>query len=229
MKKPQVTERDNFSWLLGALVFLLFSDAIFSQLQVDWGDPLVNICLLITVFIAVWTVEENQGKWLKAKIAITLVIAGLMLSDVFIASNALEIYILTAMFFLLSMTLALAWKQVMFVGRVDTNKIVGAICIYILMGIIWAFGYLVIEGLSPGSLNGLEHEVWQRNMEDVIYYSMVTLTTLGYGDITPDQPITKFLAYMEAVAGIFYTTVLVASLIGMQLAHHRPSAEGKDS
>ena len=51
-------------------------------------------------------------------------------------------------------------------------------------------------------------------MEDVIYYSMVTLTTLGYGDITPAQPLTRFLAYMEAVAGIFYTTVLVASLIG---------------
>ena len=220
MKTPHVTERDNFSWLLGALVFLLFSDAIFSQLQVDWGDALVNVALLITIFVAVWTVEENRGKWLQGKIVISLLFSGLMLSDLFIDSNILEVYILTAMFLLLSTTLVLSWRQVMFVGKVDTNKVVGAICIYILLGLIWAFGYLVIEGLSPGSLNGLEHEVWQQNMEDVIYYSMVTLTTLGYGDITPAQPLTRFLAYMEAVAGIFYTTVLVASLIGMQLASH---------
>ena len=49
---------------------------------------------------------------------------------------------------------------------------------------------------------------------------MVTLTTLGYGDITPQQPVARFLAYMEAITGIFYTTVLVASLIGMRLAQH---------
>jgi voltage-gated potassium channel len=47
---------------------------------------------------------------------------------------------------------------------------------------------------------------------------MVTLTTLGYGDITPEQPLARFLAYSEAVAGIFYTTILVASLIGVRLA-----------
>ena len=47
---------------------------------------------------------------------------------------------------------------------------------------------------------------------------MVTLTTLGYGDITPTSPLTRFLAYMEAAIGVFYTTVLVASLIGLRLA-----------
>ena len=228
MKKPQLSERDNFSWLLGALVFLLLSDAIFSQLQIDWGDALVNVALMITIFVAVWTVEENRGKWLQGKIIVSLLFAALMLSDLLIDSNVLEVYILTAMFLLLTTTLVLAWRQVMFVGQVDTNKVIGAICIYILLGLIWAFGYLVVEGIFPGSLNGLKHEIWQKNMEDVIYYSMVTLTTLGYGDITPEQPITRFLAYMEAVAGIFYTTVLVASLIGMQLAHHRTPVQGKE-
>ena len=48
---------------------------------------------------------------------------------------------------------------------------------------------------------------------------MVTLTTLGYGDITPEQPLARFLAYSESIAGIFYTTILVASLIGVRLSH----------
>ena len=65
---------------------------------------------------------------------------------------------------------------------------------------------------------------WQKNIDDVLYYSMVTLTTLGYGDITPLQPLTRFLAYMEAITGIFFTTVLVASLIGLRLASYRPDS-----
>ena len=87
-----------------------------------------------------------------------------------------------------------------------------------LPGIIWALAYLLVENLFPGSMNGLDHQQWQFNLEDMIYYSMVTLTTLGYGDITPDQPLVRFLAYMEAITGIFYTTILVASLIGVRLA-----------
>ena len=106
----------------------------------------------------------------------------------------------------------------MFTGRVDGNKIIGAICIYFLLGIVWAFGYLLVEQLYPGSIHGLDHDHWQANLEDMIYYSLVTLTTLGYGDITPAQPIARFMAYMESVTGIFYTTVLVASLIGIRLA-----------
>ena len=60
--------------------------------------------------------------------------------------------------------------------------------------------------------------MWQENLEQFLYYSMVTLTTVGYGDITPEQPVAQFLAYMEGIVGIFYTTILVASLIGVRLA-----------
>jgi voltage-gated potassium channel len=68
------------------------------------------------------------------------------------------------------------------------------------------------------SFNGLDNELWQGNLEQFTYYSMVTLTTVGYGDITPEQPVARFLAYMEGLTGIFYTTILVASLIGVRLA-----------
>jgi voltage-gated potassium channel Kch len=89
---------------------------------------------------------------------------------------------------------------------------------------------LITEGLFPGSLVGLDGKNWQDNLQATIYYSMVTLTTLGYGDITPAAPITRFLAYMEALVGIFYTTVLVASLIGLRLSgYHRELPKNTDS
>jgi voltage-gated potassium channel len=215
---PHVTPQNNFSWLLIALVLLLFADALFTQLESEAGSLLVNLSLLVTLVVAVWSLDRAPRKWRNWKIGVSVVIAALMIGDSIIESRILGIAQLTGSLFILSLSLSLAWKQVLFTGSVDSNKIVGAICIYILLGVIWAFGYLVAEELFPGSFNGLGEDVWQNNLEPLIYYSMVTLTTLGYGDITPALPLARFLAYMEALTGIFYTTILVASLIGMQLS-----------
>ena len=82
----------------------------------------------------------------------------------------------------------------------------------------WTFAYLLVEQLQPGALNGLEHQDWQDNLHTVFYFSYVTLTTLGYGDITPAAPVSRFLAYSEAIVGQFYLAILVASLIGARLS-----------
>ena len=219
---PQVNERDNFIWLLIALVFLLFSGAVFAQVDSHQGQRLVNISLMITLLVGIWSLEVHKDTWVNPKIGMSLMVVALMVTDSIIESNFLAKGQLVAAFLFFSLTTHLAWRQVMFTGNIDGNKIVGAICIYILIGLVWAFGYLIAEEAFPGSLNGLDHDLWQQNLEDVIYYSFVTLTTLGYGDITPDQPLVRFMAYMEAITGIFYTTVLVASLIGLRLAEFKP-------
>ena len=60
-------------------------------------------------------------------------------------------------------------------------------------------------------------------------YSFVTLTTLGYGDISPVLPLARFLVYMEAIVGVFYMAILVASLIGVRLSDRSMSTGGDDS
>ncbi len=110
----------------------------------------------------------------------------------------------------------LAAKQVLFTGPIDGNKIIGAICIYLLMGLIWTLFYLFIAQAMPNAFNGLEQQIWYDNFADVAYYSFVTLTTLGYGDISPIVPIARFFVYMEAIVGVFYMAILVASLIGIK-------------
>jgi len=219
---PKITQRDNFIWLFFALIFLLFSGAIFAQFDSELGQRLVNFSLTITMLIAVWSMERKQASWFNFKLGMSLVIASLLIGDIVLGDDRLANVQLIIAFSFLSLTTWLACRQIIFSGHVDINKIIGAICIYMLLGIIWAFAYLLVENLFPGSMNGLDYQEWQLNLEDMIYYSMVTLTTLGYGDITPDQPLVRFLAYMEAITGIFYTTILVASLIGVRLAEYIP-------
>ncbi len=215
---PHVSERNNFTILLVALIFFLFADAIADQFDLRSTQRFVNMSLMITLLVNIWAVDNPRTNMISWKWGATMVITFTMITDSLIASNALAKFQLIMAFLFVSLTTWQAWTQVMFTGVVDTNKIVGAICIYLLLAIAWAFAYLIVETFLPGSINGLKAGVWQEKAHSLIYYSFVTLTTLGYGEITPAQPLARFLATMEAVTGIFYTTVLVASLIGIRLA-----------
>ncbi|MCZ6831407.1 MAG: potassium channel family protein [Gammaproteobacteria bacterium] len=214
-----VSRRDNFIWLLGGLVFLLFSGALLAQYGVPGGQRLINISISVALLVAVWSMEQQRDHWLRSRIGLSLVVAALMIGDVFLKDARLTLVQLGFIFVFLNLTTYLACRQVLFSGNVDGNKIIGAICIYLMMALGWAFGYLLIEELYPGSLSGLDHSDWHDNLQDVIYFSFVTLTTLGYGDISAVLPLARFISYMEAITGQFYIAILVASLIGIRLSN----------
>ncbi|MEM0953046.1 MAG: potassium channel family protein [Pseudomonadota bacterium] len=215
---PHVDERNNFIVLLTALVFFLAGDAIAVQFQLQNAHSVVNTLLLITLVVNVWAVHNPRTDLISWKLGASMVIVMIMVGDLFVQSLTLTRFQLLIAFLFICLTIWQAWSQVMFTGVVDRNKIVGAICIYLLLGVAWAFAYLIADSFIPGSMTGLDSGIWQEKVHSLVYYSMVTLTTLGYGEITPAQPLTRFLAFMEAITGIFYTTVLVASLIGIRLS-----------
>jgi len=108
---------------------------------------------------------------------------------------------------------------IMQVKKVSQHTVNTAICIYLLLGVAWGMAYIVLETLAPGSftLAELVNEPQALIME-MQYYSIVTLTTLGYGDITPVTPWAKNLSALEAVIGQVYLTVLVARLVSLNAA-----------
>ncbi len=135
--------------------------------------------------------------------------------------------------FLTVMT-ALVMRAVVRDERVTGDKIVASICGYLLLGTCWAIAYALLEAANPGSfaLAGAfaEGESLGAGSQTSVfaYFSFVTLTTLGYGDITPISPQAQTLAWMEAGAGQIYLTVLVARLVGLHIVHSqaKPPARG---
>jgi len=219
------SRENNFSWLLGALVLILFCSALVNQLQLSGARVLINISLIVTVILVVWSMETSRDSWFKLKVGVSVLLLGLMLLDSAYNFVQLAPFQLIGMFVFFTITIQIAWGQVMFTGNVSRNSILGAICIYFLIGLWFTFAYMIVEYFFPNSFRGLDSEFWQQDLGAFSFYSMVTLTTLGYGDITPLAPMARFLAYMQAVVGVFYTTVLVASLIGLRLANFRPGDE----
>jgi voltage-gated potassium channel len=94
-------------------------------------------------------------------------------------------------------------------------------CVYLLMGLIWAILYGLIFQFWPGAFNGMEGVNGKVSMDTLLYYSFVTLAGLGYGDITPIVPLARTLAYFEVISGQLYIAVLLAGLVGLFLNDRR--------
>jgi len=98
--------------------------------------------------------------------------------------------------------------------EVNRETIFAAIVAYLLMALMWAFLYMILERVSPGSFSFPEKGSWGETMR-FEYLSFVTITTLGYGDITPTTDQASALVLTEAFVGQIYLVVLVAWLVGM--------------
>ena len=99
--------------------------------------------------------------------------------------------------------------------KVTLNVIYAAVVVYLSLAMMWAMIFILIEILQPGSITAGQTG---EGTFHFFYFSFVTITTLGYGDITPTSEIARSLALLEAVIGQIYLVVLVARLMGIHIA-----------
>lgn len=195
----------------------MLAGALIDQFPSDLGQHILQAVTVITLASGIVGFRSSRlrgRKWIGLTVSVVaIVLVGVVLDAV--GLSYLHLFILILFY---SWATWLAARQVLFTGQIDGNKIVGAICIYLLIGLIWGLMYLFLAQIIPGAFNGLEQLVWYHNFADAAYYSFVTLTTLGYGDISPVTPLARFLVYMEAIVGVFYTAILVASLVGVRIS-----------
>jgi hypothetical protein len=119
---------------------------------------------------------------------------------------------------------AIVLRQILSADRVSGDTLLGGICVYLLLGVIWTLLFMLLEALHPGSFLMAGEPLGagaNRSLSALLYYSFVTLTTLGYGDVVPVSAAARALAVSEAIAGQLYLTVFVAALVGMHLVHTR--------
>ena len=114
-------------------------------------------------------------------------------------------------------------REVMSTEQVSFDTISGALSGYLLVGILWGFAYQAVEMLWPGSFQFSDQVLSTMQGSDyaghnwavLFYFSFVTITTTGYGDVTPLSTVAGQLAITEAVVGQFYMVVLVARLVAL--------------
>jgi hypothetical protein len=102
-------------------------------------------------------------------------------------------------------------------GPVTTQRIEGAIAVYVLLGLTWAHAYGLVALWHPGAFTGAV----EGPLRWTYYYSFVTLTTMGYGDIMPVHPIARALAVLEAMTGQLYLAIMLARLVSLEVQSRR--------
>jgi hypothetical protein len=196
-----------FFLLLGLLVLLLLAPIASVRFE-----NIISLAYTATLMVGVWSLARNRlvyiGGWGLALLSLALSGAELSLALpwTFILSR-----IVAFAFCLLSILIVL--REVLYGKYVDANRIAGAVCVYLLLGLNWAFVYSFLYAVDASSFVGLSSAPDDLFLE-LLYYSFVTLTTLGYGDISPGTQVARALAYLQAVSGVMYVAILIASLIG---------------
>lgn len=114
-------------------------------------------------------------------------------------------------------------RQTFAPGRVTLRRLEGALAAYLILGLLFAAACQMLDTLAPGAYERNGAPLRPGDMSGgFIFYSFVTLSTTGYGDIVPVHPVARSLAVMEVICGTLFTTVLLARLVSLELAdRHR--------
>jgi hypothetical protein len=137
-------------------------------------------------------------------------------SSSYIRTDSLELLAtLVAAAFFLSLILLISRALLFEQTTVTSETLWAAINVYVLFGMFFAFLYAAVTIIEPGAFAGTLLQSGSNPTQTFVYYSFVTMTTLGYGDITPQIQVAATLAYVQALIGQLYVAILIARLVSL--------------
>lgn len=203
----------NLSFLLVLVAFIVASPFLGSLS----GGNLINSALLTLVLITGVVVLGARRSTLV--LAIILVIPGLVARWVnYFHPDAMPAAIhLIAGMLLLGLVAVEFLRFILRAPRVTAQVLEAGISTYLVFGLLWTLAYMLIGHLDPNAFtfSGEPSAAHSMDSFNALYYSFVTLTTMGYGDIVPVSRAARMLAVSEATTGVMYMSILIARLVGM--------------
>ena len=220
-------EKNGFRNLLLCLFLYLVVGPFFDQTR--YANIIVSGVLSLTLISAIGAMAESRKRIELASVVLGIALVLLWLRTLGFISDKGNFASLAIGGFL--MILIYSFGHRLFkVRRVTGNVICSALCLYILVGLLWGALYAVVDSLAPGSFAGeliKDTNTFHQNTRYFQYFSFMTLSTVGYGDITPRSMGATVLCQTEAILGQIIVVVLVARLVGIQVAQ-QASGSGKE-
>lgn len=173
--------------------------------------------LCLTLFVQVWSMIDDAYLF-KAGMFLTILSFLLTLVNQLFHIETLKLLSLVIFMIFFCLATLIAAREVFSRNVIKLNTFAGAFCLYLLLGMIWSIAYMLVYQLQPMSFRGLNGVIESGELE-FIYFSYITLTSLGYGDIVALTPISRTLTYLEVLTGQFYMAVLVGVLVGKYITN----------
>ena len=202
---------------LGLLIFLVifFILAPFFS-KGDYARVVLDLSVISILVLAIYLCSDTMRT-----LVVALIMAAPALIRLFFPSVEVDEITLIFNAGFLGFVIFVLLKRLFLTSIITMDVIYAAVAVYLLIGMFWGLTFTVLEFVQAGSFSLPQNAGYAVFGQDLLYYSFVTMTTIGYGDIIPLSQPAKFLSVFEAMVGQIYLTVLVARLVGLYTTQSR--------
>ena len=213
VRRPLKFRRFSAVGLLIALALLFFFFPFVEE--VKGGDLIVSLLLSLVLLSAVLAVSDRKGVLLTALVLAIPAIAGRWINDVRPDLVPPAVFLIAGLL-LVAFVVVNLLRFVLRAPSVNVEVLCASISAYLMLGLMWTMAYWLVDQLTPGAFS-FNTNAGKQSMNgfNAFYFSFITLSTVGYGDITPVSRIARWLAAMEAMTGLLYVAVLIARLVAL--------------
>lgn len=191
--------------LFSLLIFIIFINPLFNK---EWYPYLYSSSFTVLLITSIFTLRKGRTRALKYGVIILLSFWITIIFNLGILNIIADIVI--SVFFILLVIRFLT--QVAQSKEVNVSVILESISGYLMMGLLLSYLTIIVLFFFPGSL--VFPEVTDPKLADIVYFTFVTMSTLGYGDVLPILPITRSLSIFTSISGQIYLAVIIAMLVG---------------
>ncbi|MEC7838663.1 MAG: ion channel [Chlamydiota bacterium] len=198
-----------FHSLLLLLILFPYLDPEYST-KYPWAILMVNSVVILTI---IYTVSPNIRGFLFGMMVGSPAIISFWFLDSYYAYHTVLFSTGLLYIYAICMTIKFLIRS----NEFNLNQLFAATSTYILMGLTWTVMFQVIELVNPGSFYTSDEQNINNilSWSDFIYYSFTTLTTLGYGDITPVNSVARSLSILEAITGVIFIPVIISGIVSI--------------
>jgi hypothetical protein len=192
------------------LVILVLYLAAYPYLwDLTWGPKILDLILIIILLSGVFSMRDNRTVFYVGVALGTPAVLTWFVKLLSRETPVLDFFTLVTIVPFFAYAAVTTLYRILKARTVTRDEIFGAAALYLLMGVTWSVAYAVLEYLHPGNFSFKPN-----GFPDFIYFSFVTMTTLGYGDMLPVSNAARSLALLESATGVLYMASLIARLVG---------------
>jgi hypothetical protein len=200
--------------LLATLVLMIVIAPFLRDLRI--GSLIETVLLTLVLLAALVVIGAGRGMRVLAVVLAVPAVAGKWINHFRPDVVPVEFVLITGLLFVALVVVHLL-RFTLRAPQVNVEVLCAAISNYLMLGLLWSFAYQLTARLITDSFVFSSGPASTRTIDgfNSLYFSFVTLSTIGYGDITPLSGVSRMLAIVEATMGMFYMTVLVARLVAL--------------
>src|SRR5437899_1957747 len=213
LPRPRFRRFSTVQLLIALALFFIWAPFVE---EIEGGELIVSGLFSLVLLAGIVAVADRKRVLVIAIVLAIPAIAGRWINH-FRPDLAPPAVFLTAGLVLIAFVVANLLRFVLRAPSVNVEVLCASISAYLMLGLMWTMAYWLVDQLTPGGAFSFNTNAGPRSMNGFtgFYFSFITLSTVGYGDITPVSRIARWLAAMEAMTGLLYVAVLIARLVAL--------------